>query len=99
MLINWVFQVFLMLMYNIIKNKRELAGNVFIAKSHYTFENIIQGSSDTNKSINLPVSLNLKIKTIEPVVVESAFANANVNVNLKVLYQKELKVAGGNNNN
>ena len=76
------------------KNKRELAGNVFIAKSHYTFENIIQGSSDTNKSINLPVSLNLNIKTIEPVVVESEFANANVNVNLKVLYQKELKLLG-----
>jgi hypothetical protein len=77
------------------KNKRELAGDVFIAKSHYTFENSVVVSSNANsKRSELPVSLNIKVKTVEPVIVETDYANANVNIDLNVLYKKELKLRG-----
>jgi hypothetical protein len=77
------------------KVKRELEGNILIAKSHYTFEKVVTSAPSSKKNSNaFPLSLNLQVKTIEPVIVESEFANANVNIDLNVLYNKDLRLRG-----
>lgn len=77
------------------KNKKELGGDVIIAKSRYSFENTTASvAPDSSKSIELPISININVKTDQPVIIESVFANASVNINLNVLYKKELKLRG-----
>ena len=78
------------------KNKKELGGDLSIVKSQYTFDSSLTVASSSNEKndMELPISLNLNVKTDQPVIVESGFANASVNVNLKVLYQRELKLIG-----
>ena len=74
-------------------DQKKLEGHIHIVKADYIFSNVASNGRSV-ENIKLPITLDLDIKTLEPIKVTSDFVVAGVNLDLNLIYKDKINLTG-----